>query len=113
MLLTQYKLSYTSEFRANVFEIHEAINDVYQSKFHKKQFYMTAYFAFFYAVILYASFYYITESGKKGPADGEKKDVDTTQNEQTGESAQSESHAKSEEDPDKEGGEQDDDYKKM
>ena len=60
-LLSQYKLSYTREFRSEVFEIQQAINNVYQVEFHKKQFFLTLWFALIYIVCLFIGFYVITK----------------------------------------------------
>ena len=62
MLLTQYKLSYTREFRIQVTEIQAAIDHVYKLRFHKKQFFLTGTFSFVYVLCLFAGFYLIIMS---------------------------------------------------
>ena len=59
VLLTQYKLSYTREFRIQVLEIQAAIDHVYKQKFHKKQFFLTGTFSFVYVLCLFTGFFLI------------------------------------------------------
>lgn len=96
-LLSQYKLSYTREFRSEIFEIQQAINNVYQVEFHKKQFFLTLWFALIYIVCLFIGFYVITRFTPES-----KKE-------------ESEELNQSLEDEDKieEGGEKDDNFKKI
>lgn len=62
VLLSQYKLSYTREFRIEVESIQSAINSVYMNQFHMRQFRLTGIFAVCYLLVFIGAFVYIMKS---------------------------------------------------
>lgn len=97
VLLSQYKLSYTREFRIEVVNIQSAINSVYMSQFHMRQFRLTGIFALFYLLVFIGAFVYIIKSQEDKGKDMQKDSTDLTN--QTGASM--------------EGGDNDDHFKKL